>query len=119
MNLRIFFFTAFFIVSAGALPRAAFSQTKPGEWERTIELAKKEGNVVISIPASNEIRLAVEEGFKKRHGIHVESVPARGTTVTRRIVDETKAGISYFDVHIGGSESIVTGLLPENVLEPV
>jgi len=35
------------------------------------------------------------------------------------MVDEAKAGVQYFDVHIGGTESIITGLLPENVLEPV
>ncbi|HKA34031.1 MAG TPA: extracellular solute-binding protein [Candidatus Binatia bacterium] len=92
---------------------------KPGEWERVVELGRKEGKVVISIPATSELRQALEDGFKKRYGINLESVPARGTTVTRRIVDETKAGISYFDIHIGGSESIVTGLLSENVLEPV
>src|SRR5262249_24913350 len=92
---------------------------KPGEWERVVELGRKEGKVVISIPATSELRQALEDGFKKRHAINLESVPARGTTVTRRTVDETKAGISYFDIHIGGSESIVTGLLSENVLEPV
>jgi iron(III) transport system substrate-binding protein len=97
----------------------SFAQTKPGEWERVVELGRKEGKVVISIPATSELRQALEENFKKRFGIHVEAVPARGTTVTRRIVDETKAGIQYFDIHIGGSESIVTGLLSENVLEPV
>jgi iron(III) transport system substrate-binding protein len=101
------------------LASTSFAQTKPGEWERAVELGKKEGKVVISIPATSELRQALEENFKKRFGINVESVPARGTTVTRRIVDETKAGIQYFDIHIGGSESIVTGLLSENALEPV
>ncbi|HTM08309.1 MAG TPA: hypothetical protein VL754_07960, partial [Verrucomicrobiae bacterium] len=116
---RILFLAVFFFAAASAGAPWVLAQAKPGEWERTIELAKKEGKVVISIPATSELRQALEDGFKKRFGINVESVPARGTTVTRRIVDETKAGISYFDVHIGGSESIVTGLLPENVLDPV
>jgi iron(III) transport system substrate-binding protein len=35
------------------------------------------------------------------------------------MVSEAKSGAQYFDVHIGGTESIVTGLLPENILEPV
>src|ERR1041384_3584504 len=110
----------FFLVAIIALlAPSSFAQSKPGEWERIVELGKKEGKVVISIPATSELRQALEDGFKKRYGINVESVPARGTTVTRRIVEETKAGISYFDIHIGGSESIVTGLLSENVLEPV
>jgi iron(III) transport system substrate-binding protein len=123
MTKRFFLLAAILIVIEAAFTSAPFSQTaKPAwqvEWERAIDLAKKEGKIVISIPASAEIRQALEEGFKKRFGIPVESVPARGTTVTRKIVDESKAGISYFDVHIGGSESIVTGMLPERILEPI
>ncbi len=122
MSRQLFFLTVIFFLAA-ASPAPSLAQTaKPAwqaEWERAIELGKKEGKVVVSIPASSELRPALEEGFKRRHGISVESVPARGTTVIRKIVDETKAGISYFDVHIGGSESIVTGMLPEKILEPI
>jgi iron(III) transport system substrate-binding protein len=123
MTKRFFLLAAILIVIEAALSLDSFSQTaKPAwqvEWDRTIELAKKEGKVVISIPAAAELRQALEDGFKKRFAIPVESVPARGAAVTRRIVDESKAGISYFDLHIGGSESIVTGILPENILEPI
>ena len=35
------------------------------------------------------------------------------------MVDESKAGIRYVDLHMGSSESIVTGMLPENILEPL
>lgn len=123
MTKRFFLLAAILIVIEAALSLDSFSQTaKPAwqtEWERTIELAKKEGKIVISIPATAELRQALEEGFKRRFGFVVESVPARGTSVVRKIVDESKAGISYFDIHIGGSESIVTGMLPEKILEPI
>jgi len=89
------------------------------EWEKVVEAAKKEGRVVASIPPSAELRKGMEETFTKRFGIVMESVPARGQAIIRRIVDESKAGIHYFDLHIGGTESIVKGLLPENILEPV
>jgi iron(III) transport system substrate-binding protein len=49
----------------------------------------------------------------------VEPVVSRASTVIRKIVDEARAGIHYDDLHIGGSESIITGLLPENILEPI
>ena len=42
--------------------------------------------------------------------------------MVRRILDESKAGVRYVDLHIGGSESILNGLLPENVagaIEPL
>jgi hypothetical protein len=95
----------------------AHAQTaKPGwqtDWEKTIELAKKEGKVVVSIPASTELRAEIEKNFEKRYGIDVEPVVGRASNVVRKIVDEAKAGVRYVDLHTGGSESIVTALLPE------
>ena len=89
------------------------------DWDRVVDAAKKEGRVVAAIPPSPELRKGLEEAFTKRFGIVLESVPARGGAIIRRIVEESKAGIHYFDLHIGGTESIVKGLLPENVLDPV
>ena len=96
--------------------------TKTGsssEWEKSIELAKKEGRVVVSLPASTELRAAIEKSFEKRYGIDVEPVVGRASTIVRKMVDESKAGVRYVDVHMGGSESIVTGMLPEGILEPI
>ena len=39
--------------------------------------------------------------------------------VVRKMVDESKAGVRYVDLHMGGSESIVTGMLPEGILDSV
>jgi ABC-type Fe3+ transport system substrate-binding protein len=95
---------------------------KPGtqaEWEKVLEAAKKEGQVVVSTPPSAELRKGLEEAFTKRFGIVLEAVPGRGAATIRRMVDESKAGIRYFDLHFGGTESTVRGLLPEDVLAPV
>lgn len=104
-------------------PICAFAQAvkpaAPGEWSKVVEQAKQEGKVVVSIPPSAELRKGIEEAFTKRFGIEPELVPARGSNLITRIIDESKAGIRHFDLHIGGTESIVKGLLPENVLEPV
>jgi iron(III) transport system substrate-binding protein len=91
----------------------------PAEWEKILEAAKKEGTVVVSIPPSAELRKEMEEKFQKHYGIVLESVPGRGAATIRRIADEAKAGIRYFDVHFGGTESTVKGLLPEDILTPV
>ena len=104
----------------GAVALAQSSQaTRTGDWDKIVEAGRKEGKVVASIPPSAELRKLMELTFPKRYGIGVEFVPARGGNIIRRMVDEAKAGVHYFDVHIGGTESIITGLLPENVLEPV
>lgn len=97
----------------------AIAQSKPNEWEKIVEAAKKEGKVVASIPPSSELRRLMEIAFTRRFGIGVEFVPARGGAIIQRMLSEAKSGVHYFDLHIGGTESIITGLLPENVLDPV
>ncbi|MGE5220016.1 MAG: ABC transporter substrate-binding protein [Chloroflexota bacterium] len=90
------------------------------EWRNTVNAAQKEGKVVVSVPASAELRQALEEGFKKQFpGIVQELFPARGSSNINRILEEDKGGIHYFDVHIGGTGSIITGLLPAGLLEPL
>jgi ABC-type Fe3+ transport system substrate-binding protein len=115
---------AWFIVAATLpSPLYSFAQTSkaaaPNDWQKIVEAGKQEGKVVASIPPSAELRKGIEEGFTKRFGISLELVPARGANLIGRIADESKAGVHYFDLHIGGTESIVKGLLPENILEPV
>jgi len=59
---------------------AASAQTTPShppDWERIVEAAKKEGKVVVSIPASSEPRAVIETNFEKRFGVDVE--PVTGT----------------------------------------
>jgi iron(III) transport system substrate-binding protein len=106
--------TAFWLI---AVPASA--QSMPSDWERIVEAGRKEGKVVASIPPSAELRKLMELSFTRRYGIGVEFIPARSSTVIQRIVNEAKAGVRYFDLHIGGTESVITGMLPENILEPV
>ncbi len=106
--------TLAFASTVGAAESAKFS-----DWEATVEAARKEGSLVASIPPNAELRKALEEKFTKRYGIALEPVPGRGASVITRIVSEARAGIRYFDVHFGGTESTVKGLLPENILDAV
>jgi len=89
------------------------------EWDKWVDAAKKEGKVTVSIPASAELKKQIEEQFKKRYGIEVESFTARGSAGVRRMADEFKAGVRHFDLHIGGSSSIVSGMLDEGILDPI
>lgn len=109
------------VLALAVAPDAAAqrSRSASGDWEAIVEAAKREGKVVASIPPSAELRKGMELAFTRRYDIAVEFVPARGTNIVRRIADEVKAGVRYFDLHIGGTESVISGLLPENVLDPV
>jgi ABC-type Fe3+ transport system substrate-binding protein len=107
------------LLSVCLIASVAFAQSKPADWDKILEAAKKEGKVVASIPPTPELRKLMEIAFTRRYGIATEFVPARGGAIIQRMVSEAKAGAQYFDLHIGGTESIVTGLLPENVLDAV
>ena len=60
----------------------------PSEWERTVDLAKKEGRVVVSVPTSAELRKEFETGFQKAFpGIELELNAARGASNINKIVE--------------------------------
>ncbi len=90
------------------------------EFEKIVAAAKKEGKVVVSIPTSAELRKEFESGFQKAYpGIDLELNVARGSANINKIAEEQSAGVRSIDLHIGGTTSIITGLLWPNFLEPV
>ena len=111
LNTCYFFLGLFCVFQFAA---AAYGQQDKAaglnDWEKMVDAGKKEGKVTISLPASNEMKRQIEEQFKKRYGIEVETFTARGSSAVRRMADEFKAGVRYFDLHIGGSSSIVSGM---------
>ena len=111
--------TALILANLVGTAAAQTGQGRPAEWDKIVEAAKKEGKVVVSIPPSRTLRKGMEMVFPRRYGIGVEFVPARGSASIQRMISEAKAGTPYVDLHIGGTESAVTGLLAEKALEPV
>jgi iron(III) transport system substrate-binding protein len=101
---------------------AVYAQQKAGgsaEWDKLVNAAKNEGKVTVSLPASAELKKEIEKQFKSRFGIEVESFTSRGSAGVRRMADEFRAGVRHFDLHVGGSSSIVSGMLDEGILDPV
>jgi ABC-type Fe3+ transport system substrate-binding protein len=86
------------LLSVSPVPAAEW-QT---EWEKTLAAAKKEGNVVVGIPASSELRTAIGAKFKEKFGIPVELLSARGPENVTRIITEFNAGVRYFDILVAG-----------------
>lgn len=97
------------------------------EWERTLQEAKKEGTIVVGIPARAELRKELEAVFKPQFGVDMELLTARGPQNASRIASEFKAGVKYFDAFIGGSgtyeslvyDGMVEPLLPNLILPEV
>jgi iron(III) transport system substrate-binding protein len=109
------------LILAGLVGAAAAQtgQGQPGEWDRIVEAAKQEGKVVVSIPPNRKLRRTMEVAFTRRHGIGLEFVSARSSASIEKIISEAKAGIQYVDLHVGATESALTGLLAEKALDPV
>lgn len=97
------------------------------DWEKTLQDARKEGKIVVGIPARAELRKELEAVFKPKFGVDMELLPARGPQNASRIAAESKAGVKYFDAFIGGSgtyESLaedgrVEPLMPNLILPEV
>ena len=69
---------------------------------------------------SAELRKEFETGFQKKFSaIELELSVARGASNINKIAEEQNAGVRNVDLHIGGTTSIVTGLLAPNLLEPI
>jgi iron(III) transport system substrate-binding protein len=118
--MRLIFLLGFILAwsVAASVAVAQTGSSRQGEWEKIIEAGKKEGKVVVSVPSSAELRKGIEKTFKPRFGIESELIAGRAASVVGKIQQEAKAGVYNFDLHMGGSESMVTGLLFEGLLAP-
>jgi iron(III) transport system substrate-binding protein len=112
-------FAALILAHLVGTATAQTGQERPGEWDKIVEAAKKDGKVVVLIPPSRKLRRGMEVAFTRRYGIGIEFVSARGSASIQKIISETKAGIQYVDLHVGGTDSAITGLLANKALDPV
>jgi len=110
---------AWALVFAPRSIRQTSKSVSPEEWDKLLAAARKEKRIVVSIPASIEFRKQLEEDFQKQFRVEVEVFAARGSSAVRRMADEFKSSARYFDVHISGSSSAVSGLLDEGLLDAI
>ena len=106
------------LLSPGALQAG---EPRPGwemEWQRTLEEAKKEGQLNIYYTRGPFDKLFGE--FKKRYPwITVTSVAGRGGDLISRMMAERRAGKYLADAYLGASGTPLDVLYPAKVLEPV
>lgn len=75
------------------------------EWEKTVEAAKKEGQVNV-YPAHNQATIVEAGVFQKRYPeIKVVMVAVQGAAAVQRILSERRAGKYLADVHVGGGNA--------------
>lgn len=119
IHVLVFLVAWFTTTPAVGLSAAEVRATGQGEWDKTVEAAKKEGKLVAGIPASAELRKSISESFKSRFpAIELELTTSRGPTNASKISAEHAAGMRYFDLLISGT-STPFNLLNAGILDPV
>jgi len=90
------------LLAVSLLATPVFAAEWQSEWNRALAAARKEGIVVVGIPASSELRNAIGQKFKDKFGISIELLAARGPENVTRIITEYNSGVRYYDILVAG-----------------
>lgn len=105
------------LLCAGSAGAGEARPSRQGEWEKTLQAAKREGQVVMYV---SEVYDEVYRHFQKRYPeIKVVVVPGAGNAIANRIMSERRAGKFLGDFYLGGSGTAHDVLLKAKVLDPV
>lgn len=110
----------YFLLFTFAFWRSAFPQTKAagqGEWERTLQGAKQEGQVTLY--ASQAYEDVFREFQKRFPEIKVVSVIGHGGPSAQRILSERRAGKHLADLYLSGAATGYNVLYKAKVLDPI
>jgi iron(III) transport system substrate-binding protein len=101
--------------AASTVPEAGSS----GEWDQLVAAARQEGRVVIGAAPNPELRVALPARFKERFGVEVEYIAALSAQQATKLMSERVAGLYTLDVILGGPDTLITVMLPEQMLDPI
>lgn len=88
-----------------AIAIGAEKPARQSDWERTVEAAKREGQVNV-YPAHNQATIIESGVFQKRYPeIKVVMVAVQGAAAVQRILSERRAGKYLVDVQMGGGNA--------------
>lgn len=87
------------------------------EWEKTLQAARKEGEVVLYATEGSEI--IFREFEKKYPEIKVVSVLGRGSQIAQKVMGERRAGKYLADIYLGGSGTAYNIFYEGKILDPL
>jgi iron(III) transport system substrate-binding protein len=87
------------------------------EWERTVEAAKKEGQVVLY--ASDDYGKIFAQFQKRYPEIKVVHVSGRGGASAQRMLSERRAGKYLVDLYLSGGSTAYNVLYRSKILDPI
>jgi len=101
------------------LHEMAGAQAKPGwqqEWEKTVEAAKKEGQVTVYIAGYDAVLPEFEKAYPE---IKLVAVAARGSQLAQRLATERRAEKYLVDVLSAGGGSMTRIVYGGKMLDPI
>jgi iron(III) transport system substrate-binding protein len=106
------------LVPATALLSAEVSPSWKTQWEKTVEAAKKEGQ--ISVYGSDTFELFLKSAFQKKYPeIKIGFVGGRAPVVGPKLITERRAGKYLADVMLTGPGTPYRMLYKNNALDPI
>lgn len=110
---------AIFFGAVVAVAGCLVASAAESKWEEVKAAAKKEGKLVMGIPPSAELRTSLESVMRKRFGVELETVPGNPSVIARRIAEEYRAGVRYFDLFIGTGNTVSASLRSLGAVDPL
>ena len=117
MKRKFYFAFVFFFALDFATAMAAQADAWKGEWDKTLEAAKKEGQLTIYGSADFETLFA--EFHKKYPEIKVTGVFNRGADVAKRLMAERRAEKFLADIYLNGKTTGYNVFYKAKVLDPI
>jgi iron(III) transport system substrate-binding protein len=98
---------------------ALVSARARGDWDSTLEAAKKEGKVTVISDVTASMRDALTLDFEKKYGLGVELYGSSGREIPPRIAAERKAGRFLWDIFVHGSTTGLESMIPMGAFDPL
>ncbi len=99
------------------LPKMTAKQPWEERWGKTIEEAKREGQLLLAVSAGDLARRDLGIGFQNAFGIRSEVVNAPSPLLISKILAERKAGLYLWDAIIFGPTGTLNTLKPAGALD--
>ena len=114
-------FGALALAGALSLGTAASAQTDAwkARWDQTVAAAKKEGQLILSIPSGSVWRAELVRFQEAYPEIKVQMTAFSGRDFWPRFVKERELGQSLWDLRIGGTDHLAYKLKNEGQFEPI
>ncbi len=89
------------------------------DWEKTVALARQEGQIFMVTTASASTREALAGPLKSKYGIDLEFIVGSGGDLSEKVAAQRRAGLFFYDFYLGGATTATTTMKPAGFLDPL